>query len=156
MDKMMIVTINAGELKVGMEIPEADGFLFEVIKIEKETEKSITVRLASDFSSHKTHWKSNGGIAKTFRKTTKLYTLTDVHKLEYLLNDRYISQRTFNTLKRAGYNTLEDVKNCDADTIENIYNMSKLSLEEIKSAIHVFFGILLNFKALIPAEFANR
>ena len=113
----MIITINASELKVGMEIPETDGFLFEVIKIEKETEKSITVRLASDFSSFKSHWKENGGVAKTFRKSTKLYTLSDVHNVEYLLSDGYISQRTFNTLKRAGFNTIEDVNNSDADTI---------------------------------------
>jgi len=152
----MIITINASELKVGMEIPETDGFLFEVIKIEKETEKSITVRLASDFSSFKSHWKENGGVAKTFRKSTKLYTLSDVHNVEYLLSDGYISQRTFNTLKRAGFNTLEDVNNSDADTIENIYNISKPSLSEIKSAMHVFFGTYINFKALIPAEFANR
>lgn len=65
--------INAGQLSVGMQLPEADGFLFELIKIEKETEKTITVRLASDFSSIKTHWKTNGGVPKTFKKSTKIY-----------------------------------------------------------------------------------
>jgi DNA-directed RNA polymerase alpha subunit len=67
-----------------------------------------------------------------------------------------MSQRTYNTLKKAGFNTMEDVKNSDAETIENIYNMSKPSLEEIKSVMHVCFGYYFNFKALIPAEFANR
>lgn len=156
MDKMMLMTINASELKVGMEIPENDGFLFEVIKIEKETEKSITVRLASDFSSFKSHWKSNGGVAKTFRKSTKLYTLTDIHYLEYLLNEKYISQRTYNTLKRAGYNTMEDVKNSTAEAIECIYNMSKVSLSEIKNAMYSCFRYYFEFKALIPTEFQNR
>ena len=65
--------IKAGELKAGMQVPEADGFLFDVVEIVKETEKSITVRLASDFSSFKSHWAQNGGVVKTFRKTTRLY-----------------------------------------------------------------------------------
>jgi DNA-directed RNA polymerase alpha subunit len=156
MDKMMKMVINAGDLKLGMEIPEADGFLFEVVKIEKETEKSITVRLASDYSSFISHWKENGGVAKTFRKSTKLYTLTEVHYLDYLLNEGYIGQRTFNTLKRAGFDTMEDVKNSTAEVIENIYNMSKISLSEIKNAMYSCFGTYFNFKALILEEFANR
>ena len=65
--------IKAGELKVGSQIAEADGFIFKVIEISKETSKTITVKLASDFSSIKTHWTCNGGILKTFRKSTLLY-----------------------------------------------------------------------------------
>ena len=65
--------IKARELKKGMQIPEADGFLFDVIEIVKETEKTITVKLASDFSSFRSHWAVNGGIEKTFRKSTSLY-----------------------------------------------------------------------------------
>lgn len=72
--KTTMKIITAGELKVGMMLPEADGFLFDVIKIEKETDKTITIRLASDFSSFKSHWTINGGIPKTFRKSTKIYT----------------------------------------------------------------------------------
>jgi len=65
--------ITADKLQVGMKVPETDGFLFDVIKIESETDKMITVRLASDFSSMKSHWKINGGVLKKFRKSTKIY-----------------------------------------------------------------------------------
>lgn len=70
--------ILAGEIKVGTQIAEADGFLFDVVEIVKETPKTITVRLCSDFSSIKTHWTikpdgTPGGIVKTFRKSTRLY-----------------------------------------------------------------------------------
>lgn len=70
--------IEAKELKVGSQVAEADGFLFDVVEIVKETEKSITVRLCSDFSSFKSHWTvkpdgTPGGVLKTFRKSTKIY-----------------------------------------------------------------------------------
>ena len=47
-------------------------------RVVKETEKSITVRLCSDFSSIPAHWTTKkdgtpGGVIKTFRKSTKLY-----------------------------------------------------------------------------------
>lgn len=70
--------IKAAELKVGSRVAEADGFLFDVAEIIKETEKSITVRLCSDFSSIPSHWTvkkdgTPGGIIKTFRKSTRIY-----------------------------------------------------------------------------------
>lgn len=70
--------IRAGELKAGSQVAEADGFLFDVVEIVKETEKSITVRLCSDFSSIKNHWTvkpdgTPGGVLKTFRKSTRIY-----------------------------------------------------------------------------------
>lgn len=70
--------IKASEIKVGTKLAEADGFLLDVVEIVKETPKTITVRLCSDFSSHQSLWtvKKNGekgGVLKTFRKTTKLY-----------------------------------------------------------------------------------
>ena len=70
--------IKAGDLKLGSQIAEEDGFMFDVAEIVKETEKSITVRLCSDFSSIHNHWtiKSNGTpgrVLKTFRKSTRIY-----------------------------------------------------------------------------------
>ena len=70
--------IKAGELKVGSQLAEADGFLFDVVEIVKETEKTITVRLCSDFSSFQSHWTikkdgTPGGVLKTFRKSTRIY-----------------------------------------------------------------------------------
>ena len=70
--------IKASELKVGAQVAEADGFLFDVVEIVKETEKTITVRLCSDFSDIKKHWTikldgTQGGILKTFRKSTRIY-----------------------------------------------------------------------------------
>lgn len=70
--------ITADQIKVGTKLVEADGFLLDVAEIVKETEKTITVRLCSDFSACHNLWtiKKNGekgGIIKTFRKTTRLY-----------------------------------------------------------------------------------
>lgn len=70
--------IKAGELKVCSQVAESEGFLFDVVEIVKETEKSITVRLCSDFSSIPAHWKvkkdgTPGGVMKTFRKSTRIY-----------------------------------------------------------------------------------
>lgn len=70
--------ITAEQIKVGSQLAEADGFLWEVTEIVKETPKSITVRICSDFSSFKEHWTtkpdgSKGGLIKTFRKSSKLY-----------------------------------------------------------------------------------
>lgn len=70
--------ITASEIKVGTRLAEEGGFLFDVVEVVKETEKSITVRLCSDFSNIPTHWTTRkdgtpGGVLKTFRKSTKLY-----------------------------------------------------------------------------------
>lgn len=70
--------IKAGEIKAGTQLAEADGFLWDVVEIVKETPKTITVRLCSDYSSFATHWTVDkegkpAGTLKTFHKTTKLY-----------------------------------------------------------------------------------
>lgn len=70
--------IKAEEFKVGSQVAEADGFLFDVAEIVKETPKTITVRLCSDFSSIPAHWTikrdgTPGGVLKTFRKSTRIY-----------------------------------------------------------------------------------
>ena len=70
--------IKASEIKVGTQLAEADGFLFDVVEIVKETPKTITVRLCSDFSSIPAHHTikrggTPGGVLKTFRKSSKLY-----------------------------------------------------------------------------------
>lgn len=70
--------IKAKDIKVGTQLAEHDGFLFDVVEIVKETEKTITVRLCSDFSPIKNHWTikpdgTKGGVIKTFRKSTLLY-----------------------------------------------------------------------------------
>lgn len=70
--------ITAEQIKVGSQLAEADGFLWDVVEIVKETPKSVTVRICSDFSSFKDHWNikpdgTKGGVIKTFRKSSKLY-----------------------------------------------------------------------------------
>ena len=70
--------INAGQIRTGSQLAEADGFLWDVVEIIKETPKTITVRLCSDFSSFEKHWKTKrdgtpGGVIKSFRKSSKLY-----------------------------------------------------------------------------------
>ena len=74
--------IQAGELRVGFQLAETDGFLFDVVEIVKETSRTITVRLCSDFSSIPVHWTTQkdgrvGGVLKTFRKSTKLYVIAN-------------------------------------------------------------------------------
>lgn len=70
--------IKANDIKVGTQLAEADGFLFDVAEIVKETPKTITVRLCNDFSSFTSHWTikpdgTPGGVLKTFRKSSRLY-----------------------------------------------------------------------------------
>lgn len=70
--------IKASEINVGTQLAEADGFLWEVAEITKETAKTIEVRLCSDFSSFEKHWHTMkngeaGGVIKRFRKSTRLY-----------------------------------------------------------------------------------
>jgi hypothetical protein len=70
--------IKANEIKVGTQLAESDGFLWIVEEIVKETAKTITVRICSDFSSFENHWTvkrdgTKGGLLKSFRKTTRLY-----------------------------------------------------------------------------------
>lgn len=74
----MVKIIKASEIKVGNKLAERDGYLLDVEEIIKQTEKTITVRLCSDFSPCQNLWtiKKNGekgGIIKTFRKSTRLY-----------------------------------------------------------------------------------
>lgn len=69
--------IKADQIRVGTQLAEEDGFLFEVVEILEETDEAITVRLCSDFSSVESHWtqkldNSPGGLVKTFLKTTQL------------------------------------------------------------------------------------
>lgn len=73
--------IKAENIKVGTQLAEADGFLFKVVQIVKETPKTITVRLCSDFSSIPAHWTTKpdgtpGGVIKKFRKESKLYCIS--------------------------------------------------------------------------------
>ena len=64
--------IKAQGLKVGDQVSEQDGFLWDVTEIIKETEKTITVKLNSGFSSFKEHWSNGAGIVKTFRRRSSL------------------------------------------------------------------------------------
>lgn len=75
--------ITADKIHVGTQLAEADSFLWDVAEIVKETPKTITVRLCSDFSSFKQHWTTKpdgtpGGILKTFRKSSRLYAVEKV------------------------------------------------------------------------------
>ena len=70
--------IKAENIRVGSQLAESDGFLWDVVEIVKETPKTVTVRLCSDFSSFSSHWAvkldgTPGGIVKTFRKSSRLY-----------------------------------------------------------------------------------
>jgi len=64
--------IIAGDLEIGDQIAESDGFLLTVIEVVKETAKTISVKLYSDFSSMKSFQE---GKIITFRKSTKVYAV---------------------------------------------------------------------------------
>lgn len=86
----MVRIIEATGIKVGYQLAESDGFLWNVNDIVKETPETITVRLCSDFSSFKDHWTikpngSRGEIIKTFRKSTKLYAVVGNKQVQFLL-----------------------------------------------------------------------
>lgn len=68
-----MITLKASEIKIGTQLAESDGFLWDVVNIIKETPKTITVRLCSDFSSFKSNWTTGKGVIKTFRKSSTLY-----------------------------------------------------------------------------------
>lgn len=68
-----MLTVKGSEIQVGTQLAEADGFLFEVIAVVRETPQFKVVRLASDFSSFKSHWKSSGGVEKRFKKSCQYY-----------------------------------------------------------------------------------
>lgn len=70
---MSMPLILAGDLKKGSKLYEADGYPFEVTEIVKETAKTITVRVCSEWSMISSLWASEGGDVKTFRKSTMLY-----------------------------------------------------------------------------------
>lgn len=70
--------ISASKIKVGSQLSESDGYLWDVVEIVKETQKTITVRICSDFSSFDAHWTvkkdgTPGGVIKAFRKSSRLY-----------------------------------------------------------------------------------
>ena len=71
------MVITAGQLRPGAQVAEADGFLWDVAEIVRETPGTVTVRLTSDFSSMHDHWTvkpdgTPGGVIKTWRKSTRL------------------------------------------------------------------------------------
>ena len=64
--------LRAGDLAVGDQLAEGDGFLWDVGAIVKRTKHTIRVRLHSDFSSFRNHWHDGPGVEKTFRKSSML------------------------------------------------------------------------------------
>lgn len=62
-------TMRAGDLKVGAQVAERDGYLFTVTEIVRETRATITVKLACKFSPMP---EVRAGIQKTLRKSSLL------------------------------------------------------------------------------------
>jgi len=67
--------IKADQITVGCQLAEKDGFLWDVTEIVKETAKTITVKIHSDFSNYKEHWNSGAGLEKTFNKKSRMYAI---------------------------------------------------------------------------------
>ena len=72
-DDLLYPTVRAADLRVGTQLAEEDGYLWDVSEIVRETASTITVRLNSDFSSYRSHWHGEPGHVKTFRKAWLLY-----------------------------------------------------------------------------------
>lgn len=105
--------IQAKDLKAGDQLSEKDGFLFDVVDIVKETEKTITVHLCSDFSNHSSHWTVKpdgqpGGINKTFRKSTKLAGIKNSAPDSV---KKYQTSKTQNTVMKQNTEQLKKIKN---------------------------------------------
>lgn len=76
----MIFILKAKDIRIGIQLAEVDGFLFEVIEIIKQIPKTITIRLCSDFSSMTNHWstESTGDrtvLSKLFIKALILFLI---------------------------------------------------------------------------------
>lgn len=67
--------VKACNVSIGDQIPEQDGFLFDVIDVEEVSENEVELTFASDFSSFPRHWKCNGGVIQRFSKHDPLYVV---------------------------------------------------------------------------------
>lgn len=65
----MMIIIEAKALKVGMNLPEADGFLWEVKNVEHVGNKVVAM-VASEFSSHRSH---RDGVKLVFKASDLIY-----------------------------------------------------------------------------------
>lgn len=65
--------------------------------------------------------------------------------LEMTIEDLDLSVRSFNCLKRAGINTVGDLKNKSMEDMMKVRNLGKKSLEEVKKKLSSL-GLSLNFE----------
>ena len=65
--------------------------------------------------------------------------------LEMTIEDLDLSVRSFNCLKRAGINTVGDLKNKSLEDMMKVRNLGKKSLEEVKKKLSSL-GLSLNFE----------
>jgi len=47
--------VRAADIRIGTQLAESDGFLWEVTEVFRNTETAIAVRLNCDFSSFRSH-----------------------------------------------------------------------------------------------------
>ncbi len=73
------IRIAAGDVTVGTELACADGYLFTVKEIVRRTPKTITLKLASDFSPMSC---IRSGVEKTFRVSSILLRARTAQELE--------------------------------------------------------------------------
>lgn len=64
----------AKDVQVGDQIPENDGFLFNVIDVEIGL-NNVCITMASEFSSIARHHTKNGGVKQNFKKEELLYVV---------------------------------------------------------------------------------
>lgn len=57
---------------------------------------------------------------------------------DVLIEELDLSVRTYNCLKRARINTIDDITNCTEEDFMKIRNLSRKSMEEVKSKVSGF------------------
>lgn len=70
---MALKVVKASDVIVGNQIPEEDGFLFDVIDVEDVSASEVEITLASSFSSNPAHWECNGGTTVRYPKDDPIY-----------------------------------------------------------------------------------
>lgn len=69
---MSLTIVAAGDLKIGDQLPEEDGFLFDVTAVDKSEEGTVKVTLVSEFSSMPAHQR---GVQIEYETNEAVYKL---------------------------------------------------------------------------------
>lgn len=69
---MPLTIVAAGDLEIGDQLPEEDGFMFNVTDVDKSQEGLVKVTLVSEFSSMPSHQR---GVEVEYKPDEAVYKL---------------------------------------------------------------------------------